>query len=70
MLIEALLHRVAMPMKASQLPADGGAVPLQPPSDLGIAEVEHALMKDADAFAFGKMGVGHRRPVLSTVVSW
>jgi hypothetical protein len=56
--------------KAFEFSANGGAVAIEPPSDLGKAQLTHALVEDTDAFLFGKMRVGHRRLGLSMVVSW
>ena len=56
--------------KRFQLATDGGAMTIEPPAHLGMAELAHLLMEDADAFLSGKQGVGHRRLGLSMVVSW
>jgi hypothetical protein len=58
-----------MTVKAFEFPADGGAMAIEPPPHLGVAESGHLLVKDAEAFLLDKMIVGHRWPGLSKVES-
>ena len=43
-----------MPLEPMQLAADRRPVPVDPPRDLGMAEVQMLLMKDANAILLGK----------------
>jgi hypothetical protein len=52
-----------------EFPANRGRMPFQPPGQFRL--MDHSLtMEDANPFALGKMGTGHRCSGLSVVMSW